>query len=101
MLCLHAHVLHSAGQEGFVMWLKISEFAHLTRVSARMLRHYDHIGIFRPIHVDTSTGYRYYSINQLPRLKRICALRDLAFTLDDITLLLADDEPAIDLQHLL
>jgi DNA-binding transcriptional MerR regulator len=101
MLSLHAYMHGSAEQDEYVMWLKIGEFADLSRVSARMLRHYDRVGILKPIHIDVLTGYRYYSIEQLPRLKRICALRDLAFTLDDIALLLADDEPAVDLRHLL
>jgi DNA-binding transcriptional MerR regulator len=96
------HALHELIFIGRVhMWLKIGEFANLSRVSARMLRHYDRVGLLKPIHPDESTGYRYYSIEQLPRLKRICALRDLAFTLEEIALLLADDEPAMDLRELL
>ena len=41
--------------------LKIGEFSKLTRVSIRMLRHYDEIGLLRPTETDAWTGYRYYS----------------------------------------
>ncbi len=36
------------------------------------------------MHVDPETGYRYYSVRQLPRLHRILALRDLGFPLERI-----------------
>jgi hypothetical protein len=41
--------------------LKIGEFSKLSRVSIRMLRHYDDIGLLKPAEVDRFTGYRYYS----------------------------------------
>ena len=34
--------------------------------------------------MDSFTGYRYYSVAQLPRLNRILALKDLGFSLDQI-----------------
>jgi DNA-binding transcriptional MerR regulator len=34
--------------------------------------------------VDRASGYRYYSVSQLPRLNRIMALKDLGFTLPQI-----------------
>ena len=64
--------------------LKIGEFSTLTRISIRTLRHYDELGLLRPVHVDAETGYRYYSVTQLPRLHRILALRDLGFPLERI-----------------
>ncbi|MEZ4669857.1 MAG: MerR family transcriptional regulator [Anaerolineae bacterium] len=36
------------------------------------------------VSVDPLTGYRYYSVSQLPRLNRILALKDLGFSLDQI-----------------
>ncbi len=83
------------------MLLKIGDFAKLSRVSTRMLRHYDMLGLLKPTIVDPITRYRYYSIDQVPRLRRICALRDLAFTLEDIVLLLNEDEEPQDLRLLL
>ena len=63
---------------------KIGEFSRLSRVSVRMLRHYDQLGLLTPSQTDPFTGYRYYSAEQLPRLNRIIALRDLGFSLEQI-----------------
>jgi DNA-binding transcriptional MerR regulator len=70
--------------------LKIGEFAALTRISIRMLRHYDELGLLKPSYVDWESGYRYYTLDQLPRLNRILALKDLGLTLAEIRLLLDD-----------
>src|SRR4051812_47525550 len=70
--------------------LTIGEFAGLGQVSPRMLRHYDDLGLLRPERVDPETGYRLYGINQLGRLHRLLALRDLGFTLEQISGLLDD-----------
>jgi len=48
------------------------------------LHHYDELGLLKPAHVDAETGYRYYSVTQLPRLYRILALRDLGFPLNRV-----------------
>jgi DNA-binding transcriptional MerR regulator len=64
--------------------LKIGEFSALARISVRTLRHYDEIGLLPPARLDPDSGYRYYSVRQLPRLHRILVLRDLGFPLDRI-----------------
>jgi DNA-binding transcriptional MerR regulator len=64
--------------------IKIGDFARLGQVSIVTLRHYDEIGLLKPVSVDKFTGYRYYSIDQLPRLNRILALKDLGFSLEQI-----------------
>jgi DNA-binding transcriptional MerR regulator len=63
---------------------KIRDFSQLTRVSVKMLRHYDEIGLLKPAFVDPATSYRYYAADQLPRLNQIIALKDLGFTLEQI-----------------
>ncbi len=63
---------------------RIGDFSRLTQVSVRMLRYYDEQGLLKPASVDRFTDYRYYSADQLPRLNRILALRDLGFTTDQI-----------------
>lgn len=45
--------------------LKIGEFSKLSRVSIRMLHHYDEIGLLVPAQIDHFTGYRYYREEQL------------------------------------
>lgn len=64
--------------------IKIGDFARLSQVSVVTLRHYDDVGLLKPVSVDKFTGYRYYSISQLPRLNRILALKDLGFSLGQI-----------------
>jgi DNA-binding transcriptional MerR regulator len=64
---------------------RIGEFSKLCQVPTSVLRYYDEIGLFKPEQVDTFTGYRYYSVNQLPRLNRILALRDLDLSLAEIS----------------
>lgn len=64
--------------------IKIGDFARLSQVTIATLRHYDDVGLLKPISVDKSNGYRYYSVSQLPLLNRILALKDLGFTLEQI-----------------
>jgi DNA-binding transcriptional MerR regulator len=62
----------------------IGDFARLGRVSVRMLRHYDALGLLRPAWVDQVTGYRYYEAGQLSRLNRLIALKDLGLSLHEV-----------------
>lgn len=75
--------------------LSIGHFARHGRVSVRMLRHYDAIGLLRPAYVDQVTGYRSYDAEQLSRLNRIVALKDLGFTLQQVQSIL-DDEVSVE-----
>ena len=68
--------------------LKIGEFSKLSRISIRMLRHYDEIGLLTPETIDPFTGYRYYSEAQLFTAGRITALKDMGFKLCDAAELL-------------
>ena len=61
--------------------LKIGEFSKLSRVSVRMLRHYDELGLLTPASIDPFTGYRYYSEDQLYTAGRIAALKEMGFGL--------------------
>jgi DNA-binding transcriptional MerR regulator len=70
---------------------KIGEFSQIGQISIRMLRHYDKLGLLKPEHVDKFTGYRYYTIDQLPRLNRLLALKDLGFSLEQVKDLLNQD----------
>ena len=79
----------------------IGDFAWYGRVSVRMLRHYDAIGLLRPARVDQVSGYRWYEAGQLSRLNRIVALKDLGFTLQQIQLILDDKLSAGELRGML
>lgn len=79
----------------------IGDFARHGRVSIRMLRHYDTIGLLRPAHVDGVNGYRYYDAAQLARLNRIIVLKDLGFTLQQVREILDATVDASELRGML
>lgn len=64
--------------------LRIGDFSKLSRISIRMLRHYDEVGLLIPVSVDDNTSYRSYSESQLPVAARIVALRDMGFGVNAI-----------------
>jgi len=70
---------------------RIGDFSKLSRISVKTLRYYDEVGLLKPAHVDDFTGYRYYTYEQLSRLNRILALKELGFSLGEIGQLLVDD----------
>lgn len=79
----------------------IGEFARHGRISVRMLRHYDSIGLLRPAHVEPASGYRFYEAAQLADLNRIVALKDLGFTLEQVGSILAEHVSAAELRGML
>jgi len=80
---------------------KIGDFSKLSQVGSKTLRYYDDIGLLKPAQVDRFTGYRYYTVDQLPRLNRIMALKELGFSLDQIAKLLEEDVSAEQIQGML
>jgi len=80
--------------DGRLTVFKIGDFSKMSRVSVKTLRYYDEVGLIAPASVDEFTGYRYYSADQLPRLNRILALKDLGFSLEQIARLLDGGLPA-------
>jgi len=74
--------------------LTIGDFSRLGRVSPRMLRYYDALGLLCPEAVGEN-GYRYYRQEQLADLVRIQWLKDYGFPLAEIGALLALDETAL------
>jgi DNA-binding transcriptional MerR regulator len=80
---------------------KIGDFSQLGQVSVRTLRLYDELGLIKPAETDRWTGYRYYTLDQLPRLNRILALKDLGLSLEQISHLLNNDLPAKQMRSML
>jgi DNA-binding transcriptional MerR regulator len=76
-------------------FLSIGRFARLTGISIGALRHYDELDILRPADVDRFTSYRRYRREQLETGRMIARLRDLEVPLDEIRLVLAADDPAL------
>ena len=81
---IEAIAKHTCYPYGVDRMIRIGDFSRLSRVSIKTLRYYDEMELFKPIEVDRFTGYRYYSVSQLPRLNRILALRDLGLSLEQI-----------------
>jgi DNA-binding transcriptional MerR regulator len=79
----------------------IGDFARLGRVSVRMLRHYDALGLLTPAEVDPDSAYRRYSVDQLPRLNRLIALKDLGFKLEQVRAILDESVDAEELAGML
>src|SRR5215510_2635246 len=79
----------------------IGDFAKLGRVSVRILRHYDAIGLVTPAVVDPNSGYRFYTADQLRRLNRVIALKDLGFTLEQVQAILDDKVDVAELRGML
>lgn len=82
----------------------IGEFARLTHLSVKTLRHYHESGVLEPTEVDSLTGYRRYDIAQLPEAHLVRRLRALDLPLSEVRdALRAQDEVtrnAIVLRHL-
>ena len=81
--------------------IKIGYFSRISQVPVKTLRYYDEMGLLKPVEVDRFTGYRYYSFDQLRRLNRILALKDLGFSLEQISKLLSQDLPVTELRGML
>ncbi|MGW7443308.1 MerR family transcriptional regulator [Kitasatospora sp. NPDC054795] len=81
--------------------LNIGDFASHGRLSVRMLRHYDAIGLLRPARVDPVSGYRSYEASQLARLNRVIALKELGFTLQQVRAVLDEQVDAAELRGML
>ena len=73
--------------------LGIGEFARRGRISVRMLRHYDAMGLLTPAHVDEWTGRRAYEVSQLARLNRLVVLKELGFSLQQVKTMLDELDP--------
>ena len=69
---------------------RIGEFSRIARVSGRLLRYYDSIGLLSPRRIDPATGYRYYAADQLTRLNRILALKELGLSLEQVARMVDD-----------
>jgi DNA-binding transcriptional MerR regulator len=75
------------------MTLKVGEFSRLCQVPVKTLRYYDEIGLFAPSEIDRFTSYRYYALDQLPRIHRIMALKELGLSLEQIAQLVNSNLP--------
>jgi DNA-binding transcriptional MerR regulator/effector-binding domain-containing protein len=73
--------------------MPIGVFARATRLSVRVLRNYDRLGLLVPASVDPDTGYRRYGVDQFARAGLVRRLRELEVPLPEIAEILAADTP--------
>jgi effector-binding domain-containing protein len=71
----------------------IGEFSRVSKMSVKTLRFYDERGLLKPGHIDSKSGYRYYSSAQLNEANLIRLLRSLELPLEDIQLFLRERDP--------
>lgn len=67
---------------------RIGQFSKINRISVKTLRYYDETGILKPSYVDRENGYRYYTSGQLPQIHRVLALRQIGFSVHEVSLIL-------------
>ena len=80
---------------------RIGQFSRFCMVPVSALRYYADLGLLEPAAVDPESGYRYYTADQLPRVNRILALKDLGLTLEQIQGILDDTIDAAQLRGML
>lgn len=81
--------------------LKIGEFAGFCGLPVKTLRYYNEIDLLRPHYIDQSTKYRFYEEDQLQTLILILDLKDIGFTLEEISLCLKNNSNTTLLENLL
>ncbi len=74
--------------------VSIGDFAVMTSLSRKALRHYHDIGILEPAHIDAHTGYRFYDTSQVDHAHIIRRFRTLGMSIPDIKALLSTDDAA-------
>lgn len=80
---------------------RIGDFSRIARVSCRLLRYYDEIGLLKPATTDRDSGYRYYSATQLPELNRILVFKELGLSLDEIVKTMQSGASSTELREML
>ena len=77
--------------------MKIGDFAQACGTKISVLRHYDKIGLLRPVYIDRFTEYRYYDRSQIAVFKRISELKAVGFSLAQIRQMLYEGVSAEDM----
>ncbi len=73
---------------------KVGQLAKRTGVTVRTLHHYDALGLLVPSE-RTEAGHRLYAEEDVRRLYRMLALRQVGLSLAEISSLLHDDDPGL------
>ena len=60
--------------------IRIGDFAKICNVSAQTLRYYDAIGVLSADIIDSSNGYRFYSLDAIEKYKQILLYKKMGFS---------------------
>ncbi|GAA2017805.1 MerR family transcriptional regulator [Catenulispora yoronensis] len=71
------------------LFLSIGDFSRATHLTVKTLRHYHELGLLEPADVDPATGYRRYSVGQIPAAQVIRRFRELGMPLEEIRTVMA------------
>lgn len=64
--------------------IKIGDLAKICNVSTQTLRYYDSEGVLKADVTNSSSGYRFYSVDAVEKYKQILFYKNLGFSLDEI-----------------
>lgn len=81
--------------------LTIGSLSKQTGVHIKSLRYYEQLGILHPAHTDPDTGYRYYTLSQIPVVDAIRACIFLDIPLKEFTTFLTKDQQRIHYKKLI
>ena len=70
--------------DGGTTRLTVGELARAAGMTAKALRHYDQLGLFRPDGVDEGNGYRWYGADRVPQARLIARLRGVGLPLEAV-----------------
>jgi DNA-binding transcriptional MerR regulator len=79
----------------------IGEFSKVAGLSVKTLRFYHEKKLLIPAHIDEGTCYRYYDENNVETARIIVVLRQMDFSLEEITTVLADHDDESDILEFL
>ncbi|ANC77454.1 hypothetical protein ABE65_011855 [Fictibacillus phosphorivorans] len=66
-------------------YFTIGEISKLCSVAASTLRYYDQIDLLKPTDLNRSNNYRYYTFKDIAKIRIIQNLRELDFSIDEIS----------------
>jgi DNA-binding transcriptional MerR regulator len=79
----------------------IGEFSQITGLSVKTLRFYHEKGILLPSSIDESSGYRFYDETKIEKARVIMRLRQMEFSIEDISAVTGQCEDEADILNYL
>lgn len=73
--------------------ISIGEFSKICHVTTRTLRHYDEIGLLKPMYTNDENNYRFYDVSQIRKMLLINKLKRYSFSLGEIKEMIYDKNP--------